>query len=90
MLRTLTQGGAAADHYQAKLRRLRADLEIAETAARSFYREPARGFRLMKMPLVQRAVLHAYSEGSSLAMLARGLGVVRRAVGIRASLPLQP
>jgi geranylgeranyl reductase family protein len=78
ILSTLQQGADPSPHYRAGLARLRADLSVAERAARRFYAQPERGFRLMQMPLVRRAVLHSYSEGLSLRWLDRGIGVARR------------
>ena len=60
---------------------LQADLRVAEHAAARFFREPTRGFRLMRMPLVPRAVLHAYSEGLSLGALLRVVRVAGRLRG---------
>jgi geranylgeranyl reductase family protein len=88
MLGHLRRGGDAAGLYTAKLSRLRADLAVAERAARRFYARPERGFRLMQLPLVRQAVLHSYSEGVSLGALAFGIGVVRRLAG--SSQPVEP
>ncbi len=80
VLSSLEQGGDAASLYGERLARQRADLSISERAAAAFYREPEQGFRLMRLPLAGRAVLHAYSEGTSLAALARGLDRAGRLV----------
>lgn len=85
ILRSLMRGTDAATSYRMGLARQCADLEVAERAAARFYREPERGFRLMRMPLVRRAVLHVYSEGSSLSLLAGGISLARRVAGQRAS-----
>ena len=71
--------------YSKELMQLRGDLVIAEQAARKFYADPARGFRLLALPLASYAVLHAYSEGSSLARLNGLLRVGRRVFGHRSS-----
>ncbi|RRA48001.1 NAD(P)/FAD-dependent oxidoreductase [Acidipila sp. EB88] len=66
-------GPSAGTAFVAASRTLRADLAVAEHAAHRFFAEPARGFRLMRLPLVPRAVLQAYAEGLSLGMLLRGV-----------------
>ena len=81
--RSLPPGLPLAQGFTLATAALQADLRVAEQAAARFFREPARGFRLMRMPLVPRAVLHAYSEGLSLGAL---LGVVRVAGRLRAGL----
>jgi len=67
--------------YAAATARLRADLQVAERAARRFYPEPARGLQWMRMPPLRWAVLHSYSEGASLARLTSGIGLARRLLG---------
>ncbi len=57
---------------------LRSDLAVAEHAATRFYADPAHGFRLMRLPLVSRAVMHAYSEGLPLPHLLRGVRALSR------------
>ncbi len=81
ILAALNDGVPGAAAYARLLRRQCADLAVSERAARTFYAEPERGFRLMRLPLVGRAVLHAYSDGTSLTTLARGLAAVRRFTG---------
>jgi len=46
---------------------LRQNLKIAENAAVSFYANPQRGFRAMKIPLLRSAILKGYAEGLDLA-----------------------
>jgi hypothetical protein len=70
-----------AELYQKGLARQRADLAMSERAARFFYGKPAEGLRLMRLPLAGRAVLHAFSEGTSLQTLARGVKLASRFVG---------
>ena len=64
--------------FLAAAARLQADLRVAEFAAARFYAEPARGFALMRLPLVPRAVLRAYAEGASLDRLLRGVRLAGR------------
>jgi len=54
-------------------RALQSDLRVAEHAAARFYREPALGFRLMRLPLVPRLVLRGYGEGFPLRPLLHGV-----------------
>ena len=81
--RALPLGLPLAQGFALAAAAVQADLRVAEHAAARFFQEPARGFRLMRMPLVPRAVLHAYSEGLSLGCL---LGLVRVAGCLRAGL----
>ncbi len=83
-LESLAKGGDAGAIYRDRLRSQRADLAVSERAAAFFYGQPERGFRLMRLPFAGRAVLHAYSEGKGLSVLARGLGVAHRLVAGRA------
>jgi len=55
---------------------LRKNLHIAERAAASFYANPQRGFRAMKMPLLRSAILKSYADGldlSAIVQIARRL-----------------
>jgi flavin-dependent dehydrogenase len=45
---------------------LRQNLRIAERAAASFYADPGRGWRAMKMPFLRHAILKSYAEGFDL------------------------
>ena len=81
MLAHLQHASEPGTLYRAELKCLRADLAVAEKVAQRFYPQPERGFRLLQMPLVRRAVLHSYSEGTSLSKLATGIGIVRRLAG---------
>jgi geranylgeranyl reductase family protein len=76
-----SSGAAVAELYRKGLRRQVADLAMSEKAAAFFYGKPAEGLRLMRLPLAGRAVLHAFSEGTSLQTLARGVRLVGRLVG---------
>ncbi len=74
----LPAGMPLAKGYSVAARALQEDLRIAEHAASRFYPEPSRGFRLMRLPLVARAVLKVYSDGWSLAGLLRGVRAAAR------------
>lgn len=54
---------------------LRQNLRIAERVAVSFYSNPERGFRAMKMPLLRSAILKSYADGFNLSGL---VNVARR------------
>lgn len=66
-------GFAAA--YLRHLQPLQATLAFSHRAARSFYREPERGFKVMRTPLLRQLVLKTYANGlpttNLLASLAR-------------------
>lgn len=67
-------GAAAAGlAYEAAVAPLHGDLKLARRAADRFYAEPARGFALMRLPLVSRTVLRVYGDGMPLTWLMRGL-----------------
>ena len=74
-------GAAVAELYRKGLARQQADLAMSEKAAAFFYGKPEEGLRLMRLPLAGRAVLHAFSEGTSLQALARGVKLAGRLVG---------
>ena len=67
-------GGIAAA-YLHQLQPLQATLAFSHRAARSFYREPERGFKVMRTPLLRQLVLKTYADGlpttNLLASLAR-------------------
>jgi len=54
-------GTAAA--YARNLRQLQQTLAFSHRAARAFYREPERGFRVMRFPLLRKLVLKTYADG---------------------------
>ncbi len=49
--------------YARYLRPLQETLAFSHRAARSFYREPARGFKIMRNPLLRGLVLKTYADG---------------------------
>ena len=61
--------------YLRHLQPLQATLAFSHRAARSFYREPERGFKVMRTPLLRQLVLKTYADGlpttNLLASLAR-------------------
>ena len=54
---------ALAAAYLRKLRPLQETLTFSHRAARSFYREPERGFKVMRTPLLRSLVLKTYADG---------------------------
>ena len=52
-----------AEAYIDHLRPLQEALAFSQRAARSFYREPERGFKVMRNPLLRRLVLKTYADG---------------------------
>lgn len=52
-----------AEAYAGKLRPLQETLAFSHRAARSFYREPDRGFRVMRTPMLRGLVLKTYADG---------------------------
>jgi geranylgeranyl reductase family protein len=74
-----------AGRFLAASARLRDDLQVAEHAASRFYAQPRKGFDLLRLPLVPRAVLHAYAEGVSLSRLLRGVRLARRLLPVSAA-----
>lgn len=49
--------------YARHLRPLQETLAFSQRAARSFYREPERGFKVMRTPLLRNLVLKTYADG---------------------------
>ena len=49
--------------YARTLRPLQETLAFSHRAARSFYREPERGFKVMRSPLLRKLVLKTYADG---------------------------
>ena len=49
--------------YARHLRPLQESLAFSHRAARSFYREPERGFKVMRTPLLRNLVLKTYADG---------------------------
>lgn len=67
--------GEPAGAYLRHLQPLQATLAFSHRAARSFYRAPERGFKVMRTPLLRQLVLKTYADGlpttNLLASLAR-------------------
>lgn len=54
---------AVAEAYARRLKPLQETLAFSHRAARSFYREPERGFKVMRTPLLRNLVLKTYADG---------------------------
>jgi geranylgeranyl reductase family protein len=52
-----------AEAYASRLAPLQQTLAFSERAARAFYREPARGFRAMGLPILRSLILKTYADG---------------------------
>ena len=59
--------------YAERLRDLQATLMFSHDAAKSFYREPGRGFRVVRKPLLRHLMLKTYADGLPHAKLLAGL-----------------
>jgi geranylgeranyl reductase family protein len=53
-----------ASAYMKELRPLQQTLAFSHRAARAFYREPERGFRAMRMPVLRSLILRTYADGA--------------------------
>lgn len=72
--------GAVADGYRERLSELQAMLAFSHDAAQSFYREPGRGFRVIRKRLLRHLMLKTYADGLPHAKLLAGLRAMGRAV----------
>ena len=59
----LSGSDVIADEYAKALAPLQQTLAFSHRAARAFYREPERGFRVMRTPFVRGLVLKTYADG---------------------------
>jgi flavin-dependent dehydrogenase len=74
------QCAGVAQEYATRLRELQAMLAFSHDAAQSFYREPGRGFRVLRKRLLRHLMLKTYADGLSHAKLLAGLRAMARAV----------
>ena len=78
-----TAGADAAtlsQEYAKRLSELQAMLAFSYDAARSFYREPGRGFRVVRKKLLQQLMLKTYADGLPYAQLLAGIRAMARQV----------
>ena len=66
--------------YAKRLSELQAMLAFSHDAARSFYREPGRGFRVVRKKLLQQLMLKTYADGLPYAQLLAGIRAMARQV----------
>ena len=66
-----------AEEYAKRLRPLQETLAFSHRAAQAFYKQPERGFRVMRTPLLRSLVLKTYADGLQSAKL---LGVLSKIV----------
>lgn len=66
--------------YAERLQELQAMLLFSHDAAKSFYREPGRGFRVARKPLLRQLMLKTYADGLSYAKLLAGLRATAKQV----------
>ena len=57
------EASCVAEAYARHLQPLQETLAFSHRAARSFYREPERGFKVMRTPLLRNLVLKTYADG---------------------------
>ncbi len=78
--------GAGADaatlssEYAKRLGELQAMLAFSHDAAKSFYREPGRGFRVVRKRLLRQLMLKTYADGLPYAQLLAGIRAMARQV----------
>lgn len=66
ILETLYSGSTTvipAEAYARRLAPLQQTLAFSHRAAQSFYRNPARGFRAMRLPILRSLILRTYADG---------------------------
>ena len=66
-----------AEEYAKRLRPLQETLAFSHRAAQAFYKQPERGFRVMRTPLLRSLVLKTYADGLQSAKM---LGVLSKIV----------
>jgi flavin-dependent dehydrogenase len=64
--------------YAERLSQLQAMLRFSHDAAKSFYREPGRGFRVVRKPVLRQLMLKTYADGLPYGNLLKGLRAVAR------------
>ncbi len=63
ILASQSHSPALAEAYALALKPLQETLTFSHRAARSFYREPERGFKVMRTPVLRSLVLKTYADG---------------------------
>ncbi|HEX5284814.1 MAG TPA: FAD-dependent oxidoreductase [Bryocella sp.] len=67
--------------YAERLTELQAMLAFSHDAARSFYREPGRGFRVVRKRVLRHLMLKTYADGLPFVKLLNGLRAAAKSVG---------
>jgi flavin-dependent dehydrogenase len=71
---------ALSGEYAERLQELQAMLQFSHDAAKSFYREPGRGFRVVRKLLLRHLMLKTYTDGLPHAKLLAGLRATARQI----------
>jgi flavin-dependent dehydrogenase len=77
----LADATSLSGEYAKRLNELQAMLAFSHDAAKSFYREPGRGFRVVRKPLLRQLMLKTYADGLPHAKLLAGIRAMARQVG---------
>ncbi|HXS12406.1 MAG TPA: FAD-dependent oxidoreductase [Acidobacteriaceae bacterium] len=75
-----TDAAKLSGEYARRLSELQAMLAFSHDAARSFYREPGRGFRVVRKRLLQQLMLKTYADGLPYAQLLAAIRAMARQV----------
>ncbi|HEV2578559.1 MAG TPA: FAD-dependent oxidoreductase [Acidobacteriaceae bacterium] len=73
-------GASLSAEYAERLKELQAMLAFSSDAAKSFYREPGRGFRVVRKRLLQQLMLKTYADGLPYAKLLAGIRAMAKSV----------
>jgi geranylgeranyl reductase family protein len=77
VLAELRGDGSATEVFAASVRGYRQTLRFSARAAGAFYRNPERGFRAMRLPLVRRTMVRTYTQGLNVNSLAMRVALSR-------------
>jgi geranylgeranyl reductase family protein len=77
VLAELRGDGSATEVFAASVRGYRQTLRFSARAAGAFYRNPERGFRAMRLPLVRRTMVRTYTHGLNVNSLAMRVALSR-------------
>jgi flavin-dependent dehydrogenase len=75
-----TNAASLSETYRERLSELQAMLMFSHDAAKSFYREPGRGFRVIRKRLLRHLMLKTYADGLPHAKLLAGLRATAKQV----------
>jgi hypothetical protein len=74
------ESAALSGEYAERLRELQAMLVFSRDAAKSFYREPGRGLRVIRKRLLRHLMLKTYTDGLPHARLLAALRATARQI----------